>query len=76
LNDLYDAIYLFQIFHAFLLENKHIVAVFNLAPSSFASLETAFLQVVNQVKSDMVRREVFVWKQGYASIFDLYLQEH
>jgi hypothetical protein len=56
----------------FLLENKHIVAlIWHL--HLFASLETAFLQVVNQVKSDMVR-EVFVWKQGRL-IFDLYLQE-
>jgi hypothetical protein len=56
----------------FLLENKHIVVLIwhlHLLPS----LETAFLQVVNQVKSDMVR-EVFVWKQGRL-IFDLYLQE-
>jgi hypothetical protein len=36
----------------FLLENKHIVAVFNFGTFIFASLETAFLQVVNQVKSD------------------------
>jgi hypothetical protein len=48
----------------FLLENKHIVAVLILAPSSFASLETAFLQVVNQVKSDMVRREVSYGSKG------------
>jgi hypothetical protein len=51
------------------LKNKHIVAVLIWHLHLLPSLETAFLQVVNQVKSDMVRREVFVWKQGYASIF-------
>jgi hypothetical protein len=52
----------------FLLENKHIVAVFIWHLHLLPSLET-FLQ--GKVKSDMVRREVFVWKQGYASIFGL-----
>jgi hypothetical protein len=51
----------------FLLENKHIVAVFNFGTFILPSLETAFLQGC-KVKSDMVRREVSYGSKGMPHI--------
>jgi hypothetical protein len=59
----------------FLFENKHIVAVLILAPSSLPSLETAFLQGCKSSQKRYgapwsVRMEARV-----CLIFDLYLQD-